>query len=226
MKLCPPSVSSKLKWWTFHWWIQFRDIWWASTVSVFQLPNRQLTERKKKPAKKNGYPERFLNNCFKTFLTTVSRPAVKPHTAPKLLISLVLPFTEDHCLQIHNQVTKLLYLAYPHIQLCAVFRPICRVSIFFVFKDRLPITMRSCVVYKITCRSCQASYLGQTFRLLHIRMSEHMGISTYTEKPFPSQDYPAFSHLKNKLAMMFSLMILKLYLPLPINWMPSYGKAY
>ena len=140
----------------------------ASSYAIFL----NEVEKLKNLLKQNGYPERFLNYCFKTFLTKVSRPPVKPHTAPKLLFSLVLPFTGDHSLQIHREVTKLLSSAYPHVQFRVVFRPICRLSNFFVFKDRLPIKMRSCVVYKFTCRCCQASYLGQTSRLLHIRESE------------------------------------------------------
>ncbi|KYN18252.1 hypothetical protein ALC57_09445 [Trachymyrmex cornetzi] len=40
-------------------------------------------------------------------------------------------------------------------------------------KDKLPILSRSSVVYKINCKDCNASYVGQTKRLLKTRISEY-----------------------------------------------------
>jgi len=40
-------------------------------------------------------------------------------------------------------------------------------------KDRLPFLSRSNVVYKINCLHCDASYVGQTRRLLKQRIDEH-----------------------------------------------------
>ena len=57
---------------------------------------------------------------------------------------------------------------------------VCRVSCFFRFKDRFPLRFRSRVVYKFTYQWYQASYVGETCRLLQTRVSEHMGFSTYT----------------------------------------------
>ena len=45
---------------------------------------------------------------------------------------------------------------------------------------------RSCVVYKITCPSCQACYVGQTSRHLQTRISEHKNISGPVRKHFLS----------------------------------------
>jgi len=42
-----------------------------------------------------------------------------------------------------------------------------------VHKDALPITSQSNVVYQIHCLDCDATYVGQTKRSLHIRVSEH-----------------------------------------------------
>ena len=44
----------------------------------------------------NGYPEQFLDHCFRTFLSKVFDSPIKQLTAPKLQISLVLPFTDNH----------------------------------------------------------------------------------------------------------------------------------
>ena len=40
-------------------------------------------------------------------------------------------------------------------------------------KDRVPDDDRSNVVYKISCRDCDASYVGETKRALKTRVSEH-----------------------------------------------------
>jgi len=42
-----------------------------------------------------------------------------------------------------------------------------------VHKDALPITSLTNVVYQIDCLDCDATYVGQTKRSLHIRVSEH-----------------------------------------------------
>ena len=63
-----------------------------------------------------------------------------------------------------------------------VFRSSRRISSFFPFKDKVPKYLRSSVVYLFKCRCCSASYVGQTTRHLHTRISEHLGISPITGK--------------------------------------------
>ncbi|XP_068989277.1 uncharacterized protein [Neodiprion pinetum] len=46
-------------------------------------------------------------------------------------------------------------------------------SMFDSGKDPLPLGMRSGVVYKIPCNHCNMSYIGQTSRQLHTRITEH-----------------------------------------------------
>ena len=73
-------------------------------------------------------------------------------------------------------------LPFPHINLRFVFCPSLRLSHFFVFKDRIPRALRSRVVYRFKCQRCSSLYVGQTSRLLHTRISEHLGISALTGK--------------------------------------------
>lgn len=42
-----------------------------------------------------------------------------------------------------------------------------------VLKDKLPIMSHMNVVYKIDCKDCDASYVGQTNRMLKTRIKEH-----------------------------------------------------
>ena len=93
-----------------------------------------------------------------------------------------LPLIGHHGLHIRSELSKVLASAYPHISIRIVFRPSCRVSTSFPFKDRIPIALRSHVVYQFTCQCCSALYVAQTRRHIHTRISEHMGVSPLTGK--------------------------------------------
>ena len=120
----------------------------------------------------------FLNNIFE------SKPNV--HTVPKKMVYFCLPFTGSHSLQIRTQITRPCNAAYPHLNIRFVFRSSTRISSFFPFKDKVPKFLKSGVVYLFKCRCCSTSSVGQTTRHLHIRVSEHLGISPITGRPSSS----------------------------------------
>ena len=93
-----------------------------------------------------------------------------------------MPFTGQHSLQIRTQIIKLCSGTFPHIKLRFVFRPSLRLAHFFPFKGRVPKSLKSCVVYSFKCQRCSSLYIGQTCRLLHTRISDHLGISAITGK--------------------------------------------
>ena len=84
---------------------------------------------------------------------------------------------------------KLLTSAYLHINIRFIARPSPRLFHFFSFKDRIPLRLRSHVLYNFCCRRCGASYVGETCRHLHTRVSEQHGdFSTNCQEmynPFP-----------------------------------------
>ena len=121
---------------------------------------------------------RFLNNIFEP------KPVV--HTAAKKTVYFCLPFTGSHSLQIRTQITRLCNAAYPHLNIRFVFRSSTRISSFFPGKDKVPKFLKSSVVYLFKCRCSSASYVGQTTRHLHTRVSEHLGISPVTGRPSSS----------------------------------------
>ena len=175
------------------------------------------------------YPERFLDHCFRTFLSKVFHCLlIKQHAAPKLQFSLVLPFTGNHGLQIRKQLLKIVSSAYPHISLRIVFRPVCRISSFFRFKVRIPMRLRSNVVYKFTCQSCHALCIGKTCRNLHTRVCEHMGISAYTgnEISSPAQLSSIYSHTIRKLDTRFRLKISLFFLLVFLSLRSFLEKVY
>ena len=70
-----------------------------------------------------------------------------------------------------------------------------RRSTFFRFKDRIPLSLRSRIVYKYKCQCCNALYVGKTVRHFHNGISEHMGIFGSTGKPLSK---PPFSNIRNR----------------------------
>ena len=130
-----------------------------------------------------------LNNLFE--------PKPSLLTVPKKIIYFWLPFKGSHSLQIRTQITRLRSASYPNLNIRFVFRSSTRISSFFPFKDKVPKFLRCGVVYLFKCRCCSASYVGQTTRHLHSRVSEHLGISPMTGKPSSSTPmFSIFSHLK------------------------------
>ena len=150
----------------------------CSSYFIFDLHLQNL----KKTYLLNGYPNSFIDTCICRFLDKIFSPSPKISLAPKKIVYFCLPYTGQHSLQIRTQIRKLCSSAFPHINLRFVFRPSLRLSHFFVFKDRIPKALRSRVVYRFKCQRCSSLYVGQTSRLLHTRISEHLGISALTGK--------------------------------------------
>ena len=146
----------------------------------------------------NGFPSHMFDHLVRRFLDNMFDPKPTLYTVPKKIVYFCLPFTGSHSLQIRNQITRLCNAAYPHLNIRFVFRSSTRISSFFPFKDKVPKLMRSGVVYLFKCRCCSASYVGQTTRHLHTRISEHLGISPITGKPSSSPVMSSiFSHLNS-----------------------------
>ena len=58
---------------------------------------------------------------------------------------------------------------------------------FFWFKDKIPLCLRSNIVYKFACGRCNASHYGETYRHFKVRVGEHSGISPLTNKQSKSK---------------------------------------
>ena len=54
------------------------------------------------------------------------------------------------------------------------------VGSFFNYKDKLPMRLKSSLVYKFSCAQCASEYVGMTARTLGTRVDEHVGVSYRT----------------------------------------------
>ena len=53
-----------------------------------------------------------------------------------------------------------------------------KIGMLFPFKDKTPLKLCSNVVYQLTCKTCNAFYIGKTSRCLEIRLDEHKKLKT------------------------------------------------
>ena len=78
-----------------------------------------------------------------------------------------------------------------HWNFWIVFQSKCKLINFFTFKDKIPIFLRSGIVYKFKCGGCNANYYGKTKCHFKVRMCEHLGVSALTGKRVKWDNYSA-----------------------------------
>ena len=101
----------------------------------------------------------------------------------KLIISL--PFLGKYSNDLKRKISALAskHLK-PNFQVEVIWNSRKRLQNFFSFKDRLPMHLRSKVLYRYTCNGCNSIYLGKTKRHFLVRAYEHLGRSIRTGKDF------------------------------------------
>ena len=93
--------------------------------------------------------------------------------------------------KLHSYFAKSL----PSCNLKIIFKSTNRLSSLFNFKDVLPKELKSHLVYKFSCSSCNATYYGKTECHLKIRSDEHIGKSALTGKRVACKPSAVSDHL-------------------------------
>ena len=75
--------------------------------------------------------------------------------------------------QFKEKIEALVDKYYKDVEFRVMFTCPKTIGSLFVFKDKVPPDLRSSIVYKIKCKSCNASYIGKTERCLIRRKGEH-----------------------------------------------------
>ena len=139
----------------------------------------------------NGYTSQLFDKLLNIFLANKYQPKQLVPTVNKEIIYLTLPFLGDVSRKIQNTLKYNFSKFYPQIDFRFVNVNSFRTSSFFNFKDRMPSDLRSSVIYKFTCPSCQAGYFGSTFRAFKNRTDEHIGQSSRTGRWLQSPPHSA-----------------------------------
>ena len=147
--------------------------------------------------KNNGYPENFINICFKVFLDSKYKVQEKVITVPKKTLFLVLTYLGPLSLQTRTKLRKSLKGILNCCKLQIAFKSQNKLAKAFRFKDRIPKELTSGVVYKFQCGLCNESYYGECVRHLNVRTGEHIGTSLLTRKKVK----PKGSAIRNDLLL-------------------------
>ena len=122
---------------------------------------------------KNMYPKNVIDNQIKAFLdkqfkvdsgTTFERQKTLHYSLP--YIGHFTHITKKKLKHICENFCKDI-----DINICIAFLPLK----LFSYKDTLPKSLQSYVVYQFTCAGCKACYTGKTKRHLNARIEEHLG---------------------------------------------------
>ena len=125
----------------------------CSDWTKFHLELVKLTDA----FKNNGYPENFINNCFKVFLDNKYRIQEKAITVPKKTLFLVLPYLGPLSLQTRTKLRKSLKGIPNCCKLQIAFKSQNKLAKAFRFKDRIAKELTSGIVYKFQCGLCNES---------------------------------------------------------------------
>ena len=95
---------------------------------------------------------------------------------------IALPYLGKLSLQIRTRINRVIKSKLPHCNFWIAFRSKCKFINFITFQDKIPIFLRSGIVYQFKCGGCNATLYGKTKRYFKERMCEDLGVSALTGK--------------------------------------------
>ena len=131
---------------------------------------------------------------------------------PKKEIFIVLPYLGIQSKIVTQQLKSCIYKFYGCFNPKIVFRNTRRIKSFFPYTDGLNRSLRSKVVYKVSCWDCDDCYIGKAKRRLNI-ISGFIKIGT---KELKSRSKQAFFFSPKVDDIKFERKVSAFFLPLPV----------
>ena len=103
-------------------------------------------------------------------------------TVEKKELLIAIPYLGSLSLAIGTHLQNSINKTLSFRKINAIFKSTTCLSKFFGFKDTVTVNLCSNVVYKFSCGRCNATYCGETYRHLNVRVGEHSGVSSLTRK--------------------------------------------
>ena len=148
----------------------------------------------------NGYPldfvERQIKKTLSKFFVEPEPPSMTDDDVPTEAkpIMFITYFLGTHSDKLRSDLRNLMKKYLPDIKLQVIFKSGCAVGDLFGFKDKLPESCMTNFIYKYTCESCNAFYIGKSYRHFKVRLFEHMGRSYHTDIKL---DVPLHSEIRD-----------------------------
>ena len=107
----------------------------------------------------NNFPINFIDKCFKKTIKFIYNGKTSYATVPKKPINIKLPFLGPQTYIAKRKLSALITKFYPHVSIRFIITPSLTIQNFFSFKDKLPISLVSSVIYQYCCGQCSATYI-------------------------------------------------------------------
>ena len=143
---------------------------------------------------KNGYSQRFLDKCIKTFLNEVFIPKWIIQTAEKKQVTIFLPYMAMASNELKVKLHKTFKQLLPAYDLRVILKVSLRMMNYFNFKDKIKQELRTLLVHNFKCNSCNAEYICKTKRHYRMRTSEHFCVSSLTGKCVKNNSQTSIVH--------------------------------
>ena len=132
--------------------------------------------------KKNSFPTNLVDQCIKIFLNKQFSQKILEHTVPKKELFIVLPYLGMSSLCLRTRLQRSINSNILFRKIKIIFKSSTQLANFFRFKETIPLSLSSNIVYKFTCGRCNATFYRETCRHFKVRGGEHSGISPLTNK--------------------------------------------
>ena len=93
---------------------------------------------------------------------------------PKKNLVRTLTYLGRLSLQIRTRIKQIMKNKLTYFNRWGFFQPKCNINNVFTFKDRVPSSWRSGIVYKCQCGGCNATYYDKCKSFLKVRLCEHL----------------------------------------------------
>ena len=139
-------------------------------------------DKLKKVLSKNAYPQKFIDKCIEKYLNNMFIQRLQIPNVPKKELRITLPYLGNMSRIVKTRLTKTMNKHMKFCKLRVIFQTNNRLRNYFRFENSVHETLRSNLIYKLSCGSCTVSYTGKTYRHFKVRVSEHQSVSPRTGK--------------------------------------------
>ena len=100
-----------------------------------------------------------------------------------------VPFHGEESFRLRKNFKKLIKSYFPQIKLNIIFNNNFNIKSFFKFKEQIPNALKSNIIYKYKCNSCNATYIEKTSEQFSTGNEEPVDISFLTNSKLTSPSF-------------------------------------
>ena len=129
----------------------------------------------------NGYPKALIYREINKMVRRTVYPTADVLTCEQKKIYAAIPYFGSQSEKLKKELLSIISQFFPQLDFRIALTNRTTIGSFFRFKDRLPLELRSNVVYSYSCAQCASgTYIGSTVRSAYMRIAEHRGRSFRT----------------------------------------------